>query len=99
MMAVEGNMPATVICFESFRREQVCQRADGLVPESEIVPDRRSGGGSGLYRAVRAGQALSPRQIAHRRAILDYWSQFERLRLTAASTNRSGSTRADFNCE
>ena len=33
MMAVEGNMPATVICFESFRREQVCQRADGLVPD------------------------------------------------------------------
>ena len=78
-------MPATVICFEGFRREQVCQRADGPVQESEIAPDRRSGGRSDLHRAARAGQELSPRQIAHRRAILDYWSQFERLRLTAAA--------------
>lgn len=61
-------MPATVICFESFRREQDRQRAGSLVQESGI-----------------ARHVLSPRQIAHRRAILDYWSQFERFRLTAAA--------------
>jgi hypothetical protein len=78
-------MPATVICFESFRREQDRQHADSLVQESASAPGRGSGSGSGVHRAIVAGQVLSPRQIAHRRAILDYWSQFERLRLTAVA--------------
>ena len=85
-MAVEGNMPATVISCESFRRERDRQRAEALEQTSETEPSRQSRDGSSLLRATPAGEALSPRQIAHRRAILDYWNQLERVRLTAAAT-------------
>ena len=79
-------MPATVISLENFRRERNRQRAEALEQTSETAPGRDSRNGSALVRAAWAGEALSPRQIAHRRAILDYWNQVERIRLTAAAT-------------
>jgi hypothetical protein len=66
-------MPATVICFESFCSERNLQRAHSRDRASAIA-------------AGRAAVALTARQIAHRRAILDYWSQRDRLRFTAAAT-------------
>jgi hypothetical protein len=86
-------MPATVISFEGFRRERDRERAEGLEQTSETAPDRRSRDGSPLFRPTLAGEALSPRQIAHRRAILDYWNQLERIRLTTAVTERVGRPR------
>ena len=82
-------MPATVVSLESFRRERARRRAEGVqqTPGTALKPQFRDGGA--LFRATPAGQVLSPRQMAHRRAILDYWSQVERIRLTTAATEPS----------
>lgn len=68
-------MPAAVICFERFRVARDRQRsADGSVPTAN-APFLR-----------QPGVALSARQIAHRRAMLDYGSERERVRFTVAAT-------------
>ena len=79
-------MPATIISFERFRRERDRQRAERLEQASGSASSRQSRDGGALSRATLAGAAMSPRQIAHRRAILDYWNRLERIRLTAAAT-------------
>lgn len=63
-------MSATVICFESFRIERDRRRAADAVDPVETlacVPFLRE-----------PGVALSPRQIAHRQTMLDYWNQRRR---------------------
>lgn len=63
-------MSATVICFESFRIERDRRRAEDAsdpVETVECVPFLRE-----------PGVALTPRQIAHRQTMLDYWNQRRR---------------------
>jgi hypothetical protein len=79
--APAGKKSARIICFESFRR----QRAERLVQTSEPETGQPFGVGNRPGPKASAGEALSPRQIAHRRAILEYWSQLERIRITAAA--------------
>jgi hypothetical protein len=69
-MELEGAMSATVVCFESFRIERDRRRVEG-----EAEPE-------GTARRVPflrdPGVALTPRQIAHRQTMLDYWNQRRR---------------------
>ena len=63
-------MSATVICFESFRIERDRRRAEDAADPVEAiacVPFLRE-----------PGVALTPRQIAHRQTMLDYWNQRRR---------------------
>ena len=63
-MAVEDEMSASnVVCFETFRLERDRQRAETREQESVKVTT--------LFRDRLAG-VLNPRQIAHRRAMLDF---------------------------
>ena len=60
-------MSATVICFESFRIQRDRRRADDAadpVQSVECVPFLRE-----------PGVALTPRQIAHRQTMVDFWNQ------------------------
>jgi hypothetical protein len=60
-------MSATVICFESFRIQRDRRRADDAadpVHSVECVPFLRE-----------PGVALTPRQIAHRQTMVDFWNQ------------------------
>jgi hypothetical protein len=63
-------MSATVVCFERFRIDRDRRRSQGTA-ESE-----------GTARRVPflrdPGVALTPRQIAHRQTMLDYWNQRRR---------------------
>ena len=64
-------MSATVICFESYRRERDRRREDSVpdtVETAARVPFLRE-----------PGVALNPRQIAHRQMMLDYWNQRRRV--------------------
>ena len=59
-------MSATVICFESFRIQRDRRRADDAadpVQRVECVPFLRE-----------PGVALTPRQIAHRQTMVDFWN-------------------------
>lgn len=69
-MDVEGDMSATVICFESFRIERDRRRTEG-VAEAEPADAR-------LPFLREPGVALTLRQIAHRQTMLDYWNQRRR---------------------
>ena len=78
------NMSASnVICFETFRSERNRQRseAQGVEPTATVTP----------FGDRLASVLLSPRQIAHRRTMLDFAGQL-RGRLagtfTAAATER-----------
>jgi hypothetical protein len=60
-------MSATVICFESFRIQRDRRRANDAadpVQSVECVPFLRE-----------PGVALTPRQIAHRQTMVDFWNQ------------------------
>ena len=60
-------MSATVICFESFRIQRDRRRAEDVadpVESVECVPFLRE-----------PGVALTPRQIAHRQTMVDFWNQ------------------------
>jgi hypothetical protein len=63
-------MSATVICFETFRLERDRRRGDNspeTVEPAVQVPFLRE-----------PGVALTPRQIAHRQTMIDYWNQRRR---------------------
>ena len=62
-------MSATVICFESFRIERNRRR-------SEHVDEAVAAARVPFLRGP--GVALTPRQIAHRQTMLDYWNQRRR---------------------
>ena len=77
-------MPATVICFESYRSQRARQGARDMANEAAATTSPFQD---------RLAVALSPRQISHRRTMLDYARQ---LRMTAVSpisrrASRSGS--------
>jgi hypothetical protein len=71
---------SNVICFETFRSERNRQRseAQGVEPAATVTP----------FRDRLASVLLSPRQIAHRRAMLDFGGQL-RGRLAGAITAAS----------
>jgi hypothetical protein len=69
-MEMEGDMSATVICFERFRSERDRRRTES----AEEAGDRA--GGAPFLR--EPGVALTPRQIAHRQTMLAYWNQRRR---------------------
>ena len=58
---------SNVICFETFRSERNRRRAEaqGVEPAPTVTP----------FRDRLASVLLSPRQIAHRRAMLDFGGQ------------------------
>jgi hypothetical protein len=67
-------MPASnVVCFETFRSERDRQRAETLGQESPAAP-------GAPFRDRLANVLLSPRQIAHRRAMLDFGRRITGLR-------------------
>ena len=68
---------SNVICFETFRSERTRQRpeAQGIEPAATVTP----------FRDRLASVLLSPRQIAHRRVMLDFGGQ-PRGRLAGALT-------------
>jgi hypothetical protein len=76
-------MPATVICFESFRSDRDRQREQDAADEPENV--------SSLPFQDRLASVLSPRQIAHRRAMLDYGTQLRTTMVSPISRNASRS--------
>jgi hypothetical protein len=64
-------MPASnVVCFETFRSERDRQRAETLSQPSPAAADTP-------FRDRLASVLLSPRQIAHRRAMLDFGRRIE----------------------
>jgi hypothetical protein len=63
-------MSAIVICFESFRIERDRRRTEDASEASEAalrVPFLRD-----------PGVALTPRQVAHRQTMLEYWNERRR---------------------
>lgn len=63
-------MPATVVCFESFRIERDRRsrtNAAEAVETTARVPFLRE-----------PGTALTPRQIAHRKTMVEFWDQRRR---------------------
>jgi hypothetical protein len=68
-MEVEGDMSATVICFESFRIERDRRRTEAV---DEVETPARAP----FLR--EPGVPLTVRQIAHRQTMLDYWNQRRR---------------------
>jgi hypothetical protein len=82
-MVGEGMMPAAIIRFDSFRLERDRRRAR----------DRADGSGvaASPFRNRLADVILSARQIAHRRAMLDFGDQHRRAApapFTGAATER-----------
>ena len=63
-------MSATVICFETFRLERD-RRREASAPDAVDTP-------ASVPFLREAGVALTPRQIAHRQTMIDYWNQRRR---------------------
>ena len=76
-------MPATVICFERFRADRDRQREHDAADEAANA--------SSLPFQDRLASVLSPRQIAHRRAMLDYGTQLRTTTVSPISRNASRS--------
>jgi len=82
------HMPATVICFESFLAERDRRRADEQADGASTV--------ASPFRDRLANVILNARQIAHRRAMLDFGNQRRRSTLAPlreAATERECGTR------
>jgi hypothetical protein len=71
-MAVEGTMPAAIICFEGFRAERDRRRAGR--PDGSAIE-------ASPFRDQLASVILNARQIAHRRAMLEFGDQRRRVLL------------------
>ena len=74
-------MPAAIICFESFRAERDRRRttgSDGEAAEASPFRDR-------LARVI-----LNARQIAHRRAMLEFGDRHRPVRLAPFREARTG---------
>jgi hypothetical protein len=76
-------MPATVIRLASFRAERGRQHPGDVAVGSEIAERP--------FRNDLASVALSPRQIAHRRTMLDYARQLRMTTVSPISRNASRS--------
>lgn len=70
-MAVEGTMPAAIICFEGFRSERDRRRARDQTGQSAAAESQ--------VRDRLASVFLSARQIAHRRAMLHFGARQRRI--------------------
>jgi hypothetical protein len=82
-------MPATVVCFERFRADRDRQREQEAEDESKNIAEGASV--SSLPFQDRLASVLSPRQIAHRRTMLDYGTQLRTTMVSPISRNPSRS--------